>query len=57
MQAVWEISPWVRGGERIEFEYQGKFIRFGRKLSEKDAKLLFNLVTKRIDDRLKQAKV
>jgi len=57
MQAVWEISPWVRGGERIEFEYQGKFIRFGRKLTEKDAKLLFNLVTKRIDERLKQAKV
>lgn len=56
IQTVWETSPWVRGGERIEFEYLGKPIRFGRKLNEKDAKLLFNLVTKRIDERMRKLK-
>ncbi len=57
VQAVWESSPWIRGGERIEFEYMGKMIRFGEKLSEKDATLLFNLVTKRIKERLKKISV
>ena len=54
IQKVWESSPWVNGGERFEFEYLGKVIRFGRKLNEKDAKLLFNVLTKRIEDQLKR---
>ena len=53
-QEAWEKSPWVVGGERIMFEYKGKVIRFGRKLSERDAKLLFNMVTKRIESRVKE---
>jgi hypothetical protein len=53
IQAVWEASPWIRGGERLEFDYLGKTIRFGRKLNEKDAKLLFSVITKRIEDQLK----
>lgn len=56
LQSVWEASPWVRGGERIEFEYLGKVIRFARKLDEKESKLLFNLVTKRIEERMKKIK-
>ena len=56
IQTVWEASPWIRGGERIEFEYLGKVIRFGRKLEEKEAKLLFNLVTKRIEERMRKIK-
>jgi hypothetical protein len=56
IQAVWESSPWVIGGERLAFEYQGKVIRFGRKLLEKDAKLLFNLVTKRVEERMRKLK-
>lgn len=54
LQAVWESSPWVKGGERLEFEYLGKNIRFARKLNEKDSKLLFQLITKRIEEQLKQ---
>jgi hypothetical protein len=53
MQNAWESSPWVNGGERIVFDYQGKVKRLGRKLSEKDATLLFNLITKRIEEHLK----
>ena len=53
-QAVWENSPWIQNGERIEFDYIGKTIRFGKKLNEKDTKLLFNLVIKRIEEYLKQ---
>ncbi len=53
IQAAWEKSPWVPGGERIEFEYLGKPVRFGRKLNQKDTELLFKLVTKKINDRLK----
>ena len=56
IQAVWESSPWVQGGERIEFEYRGKLVRYGRKLEEKDAKLLFQLITKRIEDQLRKRK-
>lgn len=54
LQIVWESSPWVKGGERISFEYLGKPIRYGRKLNEKDAKLLFNLVSTRINDHLRR---
>lgn len=49
IQSVWENSPWVVGGERLEFDYKGKTIRFGRKLPEKEAKMLFQLVTKRVE--------
>jgi hypothetical protein len=55
-QAVWEASPWIRGGERLEFEYMGKVVRFGRKLQEKEAKLLFNLITKKIEEKMKKKK-
>jgi hypothetical protein len=56
IQAVWESSFWIRGGERLEFDYLGKTIRFGRKLEEKEIKLLFNLITKRIEEQLKAKK-
>ncbi len=56
IQSSWEKSPWVIGGERIEFDYKGKRIRFGRKLNEKDTALLFKLVTKRIEERLRKRK-
>jgi hypothetical protein len=56
LQWAWESSPWIQGGERLEFEYKGKIVRFARKLNEKDAKLLFNLITKRIEDQLKKRK-
>lgn len=55
-QAVWEASPWIRGGERLEFDYMGKEIRFGRKLNDKDSKLLFQVITKRIENRLRKEK-
>lgn len=54
LQFVWESSPWVNGGERLVFQYFGKEIFFGRKLNEQDAKLLFNLVRKKISERNKK---
>lgn len=54
LQSVWENSSWIRGGERLEFDYMGKTIRFGRKLSGKEAKLLFQVITKRIEDHLRR---
>lgn len=56
IQAIWEESPWVKGGERLEFDYMGKVIRFGRKLNEKDAKLFFRFLTKKLEERMKKAK-
>jgi len=53
IQSVWEASPWINGGERFSFEYYDKVIRFGRKLNEKDAQLLFNLLSKQIKERTK----
>lgn len=55
-QAAWEASPWIQGGERLEFDYQNKLIRMGRKLEEKDTQQLFKFVTKKIEDRLKKLK-
>ena len=54
MHAVWESSPWISGGERFHFDYFSKMIRFGRKIPEKDAKLLYQLINKRIQERSKK---
>lgn len=56
IQSVWEASPWVQGGERIQFEHLNKQVKMARKLKEKDAKLLFSLITKRIDENLRRKK-
>lgn len=56
LQAVWEASPWIRGGERVEFEYLGKVIRLGRKLEEKELKLFFNLLTKKMEEKMRKQK-
>ncbi len=56
LQATWEKSPWITGGERLEFDYQGRVIRFGRKLEEKDAQLLFKLLTKRVEEKVRKMK-
>lgn len=56
IQAAWEKSPWIVGGERLEFDYMGKVIKFGRKLNEKDAELLFKFITKRVDTQIRQNK-
>lgn len=55
-QAAWEKSPWIVGGERIEFDYMGKTVRFGRKLNQKDAELLFKYLTKRIEQQVRKNK-
>lgn len=54
LQASWELSPWIKGSERLEFDYMGKVIRFGRKLEQKDAEQLFKFVTKKVEQRLKK---
>ena len=54
IQAIWESSPWVNGGERFSFEHFGKIVRFGRKLNAKEAQLLSNLITKNIKERTKK---
>ncbi|MBI1836086.1 MAG: hypothetical protein HYR91_02350 [Flavobacteriia bacterium] len=56
LQSVWETSPWVKGGERIEFQYMGKTVRFARKLEENETKLLFNLITRKIDEKIRKLK-
>jgi len=54
IQSIWENSSWIRGGERLEFDYRGKTIRFGRKLTEQESKLLFQVLTKRVEDHLRR---
>ena len=48
IRAVWESSPWVSGGERFEFQYFGVTKNFGRKLTLKEGKLLFDLLKAKI---------
>jgi hypothetical protein len=55
-QAAWEKSPWIVGGERMEFDYMGKVVRIGRKLDEKDAEMLFKYLTKRVEQQIRSAK-
>jgi hypothetical protein len=47
IQSVWESSPWINGGERIYFDYLSKQIRFGKKINQKDATILLNVLIKR----------
>ena len=54
IQSIWEKSPWVKGGERIEFEHKGQIIQFGRKIKPEDTKLLFRLVSKRVDEKARK---
>lgn len=54
VQAVWEASPWVQGGERIYFDYLGKQIKYARKLNQKDSEQLFRFITKKMEDKLKR---
>ena len=56
LQSAWEKSPWIVGGERLEFDYMGKVVKIGRKLDEKDAELLFKLLAKRIETQIRKNK-
>jgi len=47
-QSVWESSPWVNGGERFFFDYYGKMIKFGKKLTKKESHLLSQVLEKRM---------
>lgn len=53
-QAIYEDSPWVRGTDKLQFDYLGKNISFGRKLNDKDTQILFKLIVKRIEQLLRQ---
>jgi hypothetical protein len=54
LAGVFESSFWVRGSNRINFEYYGKVISFGRKLNEKDAQLLYKLLLNRMEKYLRK---
>ena len=55
-QAIYESSAWVKGSNRLSFEYLGKVFTFGRKLNEKDTTTLYKLLLKRIEQLLRQSK-
>ena len=42
------------GGEKLLFDYKGKEIKFARKIGEKETKLLFQFITKLIENRLRK---
>jgi len=46
--SVYFRSFWVIGGERLEFSYQGKTIRFAMQLDDKEVKTLFNVIRRRL---------
>jgi len=56
VQAAWEKSPWIVGGERMEFDYMGRLVKLGRKLNEKDSELLFRYLTKRVEQQIRQSR-
>lgn len=56
IKKVYEDSPWIMGSNRIQFDYYHKKYSFGRKLSEKDAEMVFKIMTKRIERFLRSKK-
>ena len=44
--SIYFNSFWIRGGERISFQYMGKEVRFGRQLSEDECKRLLSVLKK-----------
>ena len=51
---AFENSYWELGKETMQFEAMGKTIKFGRKLNEQDVKLLFKVIEKRLNQKLKR---
>ncbi len=49
----YENAWWVLGGERLTFDYQGKWVRFAMQLSDRDATELAKLLKKEISQRPK----
>ncbi|MBM3165090.1 MAG: hypothetical protein FJZ80_06470 [Bacteroidetes bacterium] len=47
-QSIWELSPWIQGDDRFQFEYFGKIVKFGKKLSLKEAQLLSKVIEKKM---------
>ena len=54
LQSVWESSPWINGGERFQFVYREKTVKFGKKIDQKDANVLLNLLLKRSREFIKK---
>ena len=48
LSSIFENTWWVFGGQKLGFEYQGKFVKFAMQISKKDQELLFNLINKKI---------
>jgi hypothetical protein len=44
LEAVWESSPWINGGERIFLETKLKTYSLGRKLTKTEASGLMDLL-------------
>jgi hypothetical protein len=55
-KTVFENSFWVVGGERFELIEKNKTVAFGRKLEDQDAKLLFRIIEKRLNQNRKKIK-
>lgn len=53
---AFENSYWEMGKETMQFEAMGKTIKFGRKLDEQETKLLFKVIEKRLNQKLKKLK-
>ena len=49
IQRAYDDSPWVRGTDRIQFQYYGKTVSFGKKLAEKDAELVHKTIERRLE--------
>lgn len=53
---AFENSYWELGKESLQFEAMGDTVKFGRKLDDKETKLLFKVIEKRLNQKLKKKK-
>lgn len=51
---TYENGWWVLGGEKLGFEYHGKFVKFGMQIEEKAVQNVYTLMNKQIKDNLRR---
>jgi hypothetical protein len=52
---TYENGWWILGGEKIGFEYQGKFVKFGMQIQESSIEKVYSLINRQIKENLKKS--
>jgi len=51
---TYENGWWVMGGQKLGFEYHGRFVKFAMQIDDKAVEKLYSLINRQIKDNLKK---